>query len=902
MQVLRRRIRSFFALQGVLLLLIGLDTVLRPIHTLRPIPPLRHYGILAAYLLLSVVSAMAWWTTRKPSAQRNPWAIVASLTALVTGLFYLWMQHSKLEFAGTGLLVAAIGAAGLYLFAQSDESPTYISLSETPRERVAAKKSPPQPTSVPGDRTHPGVNLLAAAFALFAEGTAIFYWSIWARGHALAHAGGLPWFLLFTFAILISTFVHECGHAFFAWGCYMKLLSFNAGPLKWRKRDEHWQLKFDPVGFLSLGGAVQVIPTNSRQPPAHEFWTLAAGPLANVIAGQILIWMVLDHTLPLYAHTWKLAAFTASFCYIAAITNLLPFMTEGGGYSDGARILQILTKSPLNDYHRTVNSIAATLVTNRRYRDLDAHAIEQAAARFPREFQGLHLRLWAVNVYQDSGQLPEARAALAAAEAIYDNSSPSLPVSDHLAFVIGHAWLNRDATAARLWWDRMEDKGSVRQNVDYFLAQAALLWTEGQPEQAEEAWQKADALAQKLPQFGAGDFDRDRCANLRKELANSSPAPVVRTAATPVKASAALTPAPAPAAPIPAAPAPAAAVAASVPEVDIFTRIRGLAPTPAAVPTVVASAAEAEIAAGISAPTPPATPAVSTPVVEIAARIQAVSPPAEPTPAPAIFEASETLEPSALSLPAPTEAIAETPALRQEVSPEPEPLVVAVEESLPTAVAFAQEEDATASQPTTDETDDAIHAWLRKIASEANAQAAAEDAIPAAVSARTRRFDATPQLPREPDPGQPDLDETQVEAHDEIHTWLRKITSAAEPPIPAGQPMPVPAFTQVDASSVDLQPSASAAAETPVWLNVVAPESETSIAPEEPFPAVAEDPIPVPAFAEATAFPIEIERPARALGSVTRIPMSPRTPAPEPVDKPRFDPLDFLRPAAGSRG
>src|SRR6202034_2472891 len=170
----------------------------------------------------------------------------------------LWLHHTSLESATPGLLVLAIGAGGLYFFAQGGPAPTSKSASEasaaTPEPVVIKTK----PTPVKGDRTHPWVNYLVTAITLAAEVAALYYWSHWALAHGLTHRGALPWFILFTFAVLISTIVHECGHAFFAWGCYMKLLSFNAGPLRWQKREGKWQFKFHPAGFVDLGGSVRV--------------------------------------------------------------------------------------------------------------------------------------------------------------------------------------------------------------------------------------------------------------------------------------------------------------------------------------------------------------------------------------------------------------------------------------------------------------------------------------------------------------------------------------------------------------------------------------------------------------------------------------------------------------------
>jgi len=42
----------------------------------------------------------------------------------------------------------------------------------------------------------------------------------------------------------------------------------------------------------------------------------------------------------------------ASFSFLAAAFNLLPFRSATGSYSDGARILQLLTNSPVVEIQR----------------------------------------------------------------------------------------------------------------------------------------------------------------------------------------------------------------------------------------------------------------------------------------------------------------------------------------------------------------------------------------------------------------------------------------------------------------------------------------------------------------------------------------------------------------------
>ena len=74
----------------------------------------------------------------------------------------------------------------------------------------------------------------------------------------------------------------------------------------------------------------------------------------------------------------------------------------------------------------------------------------------------------------------------------------------------------------------MEAKSPVR-NSDFWLSHSALRWVEGDLKGAGESLDKARALAQQLPNAGAYEFERYRCALLQemlKDICASPAAPV----------------------------------------------------------------------------------------------------------------------------------------------------------------------------------------------------------------------------------------------------------------------------------------------------------------------------------------------------------------------------------------
>jgi hypothetical protein len=573
MGYLIRRVRFFFLLSAIAFGVVGILVVSAgPSGGRHPLPALEYYGIVAASFALAILYAIAWRSTRKPSPYRNNWAVAASIVNLINCGAALYLHGFGSTRSTRNLIGVGIAVAGLYAYGRGGAAPEPGAAAQP--DTPAPAPPPSRPAPVSGDRTHPWVRHLVTAISLAAEIGAVAFWSIWARNNGLLHTPRFPWYFTVTVAVLITTVIHECGHALLAWCFQMRLLSFNAGPFRWRKLEGKWKFRLDLEGFFNLGGAVRVVPTDPKQPRSHDLIMIAAGPFANILTGAFFLVAVLYSRWAHYDITWRLVAFTATFSFIGAIVNLIPFFQDGG-YSDGARILQILTRSPLDDYNRVMNSLAAMLVTDRRYKDMDINAMLYAAEQFPFTERAFLMQLFAANYYTDAGRIPDARKALTQAENIVAQANLDVAGPLHTALVFDQAYLNRNAAAARAWWDKMEAKKVERKNIDYWLATASLHWIEGNRPEAEEAYKNAEAEAAKLPHFGAYESDRSRLSLLRQAMddprANLRPTPVCRpsadaaASATRTAALAALATAPVPR-PTASASSPALAAAANSPE------------------------------------------------------------------------------------------------------------------------------------------------------------------------------------------------------------------------------------------------------------------------------------------------------------------------------------------------
>ena len=289
-------------------------------------------GLLTAGLLF----AMACWTTRDPSVARSPWAIAACLVDIATGLFiFRFARHITL--ASPEPLLIAAGIAGLIVFSRRD------TVSASP-------VAPAKPAPVPGDRTSPWFDRAATILFILATWKVIGLWVPWARAHHLPTVSGILWLLLIALVTLVTAVLHEGGHALAARAFKMHLLSFNAGPFQWRKQQGKWSLRFRTSGIL--GGNVHVLPTHPGQPAWHDICMVAAGPLVNICTGPLFLWAALHAQGAPWQPAWFFLALMASFSFLAAAFNLLPFRSATGSYSDGARILQLLTNSPVVEIQR----------------------------------------------------------------------------------------------------------------------------------------------------------------------------------------------------------------------------------------------------------------------------------------------------------------------------------------------------------------------------------------------------------------------------------------------------------------------------------------------------------------------------------------------------------------------
>lgn len=497
-------IHAFTALICIRLAVVTLAAIASPQH---PHSSLRLAPWAALMLISAAVFGSSWWTCIKARRSARALGLASSGIYLFVALIPSFFAH---RFVAANTILVAMSVLG------------FVAFSKRLKINRAAKTE--EVTAISGDFTSRHVNRIAQAVTFGLSMGAYLWWQGWLTAHHITALNSAWARLALTLVALLSiTSIHEMGHAVVGSFCGMKLRAFFVGPFQWRIRDAKWEFEFKPKGLILADGETALIPGDGKLLPRQFLTMMSAGALANIFTGTLALILVVGLGVALPPQITGFMALFGAWSLGLAAANLLPFRTPQG-YSDGAIVLQLLSGGAFAEFHLSIAHIGSSLVSSLRPRDFDIGSIRSAANGIAHGRQALLMWLYAFSHSIDAGNNQEADEVLAHAELVCLESASNIPAEFHTAFVFGNALIRRDPKATRFWWDRMQAKKPTRFNADYWRAQCALHWIEGNLEQARIAWEKSHQLAQQLPQAGAYDFSRYCCSLLERELEEAAAA------------------------------------------------------------------------------------------------------------------------------------------------------------------------------------------------------------------------------------------------------------------------------------------------------------------------------------------------------------------------------------------
>jgi hypothetical protein len=161
-----------------------------------------------------------------------------------------------------------------------------------------------------------------------------------------------------------------------------------------------------------------------------------------------------------------------------------------------------------------VKTLGITTVTSTRPGDLDAAVFARGTKAYTEGNTAGLLRMLEMICAVDRGDLALARpcldSVLAAIPSPEKTENPGLAaeIAFYLAYLDGHAgragnWLLDTEKAAA------KKKFPLVREFDYWRAVTAVRRAEGRNEEADNAWQRAKVLADRFPNVGVYEYDRD---------------------------------------------------------------------------------------------------------------------------------------------------------------------------------------------------------------------------------------------------------------------------------------------------------------------------------------------------------------------------------------------------------
>jgi hypothetical protein len=452
-------------------------------------------------LALDLSAAIAWRMLKERKPSGRAWAIFASGSALVPSALFLIRRPGNFPY--TIFMGGALGLAELVAFGAKNSGIEVDDARARKKVRIA------------GDGTSKFKDYLAQGISMGIIWLAFQLWNQWAAFRGLTHPGLISYLVQFNVAILFTTLFHELGHLAAGWASGKILRLFQVGPFRWAVRNGRWRFEFQLSKFY--GGGVAMAAPDLRNMRSRKAFLLIGGPVASLVVGSIFTVITLTAVGHPWEPYWSLLSTLATLSIAGFVVNLMPLKPESQ-YSDGAQLYQIVTNGPWARVHLAMAMVTTSAVAPVRPRDFDVSVIHEAADFVPHGERGLLLRLFACKHYIDKNRIPEALANMEAAEGLYEDCKFERPQDVCAEFVFANAFYKQDIAAADLWWQRIEGLRKVEPDADYWRAKTALLWRKGEHEEAFDAWERGNALAQKLPSAGTHEFTRSCFDTLRQAL------------------------------------------------------------------------------------------------------------------------------------------------------------------------------------------------------------------------------------------------------------------------------------------------------------------------------------------------------------------------------------------------
>ncbi|HAI76957.1 MAG TPA: hypothetical protein DCM08_11990 [Microscillaceae bacterium] len=174
---------------------------------------------------------------------------------------------------------------------------------------------------------------------------------------------------------------HELGHLIGGWAVRFRFQMYVVGPLLWMREGQKIVFKWNK-NLNIFGGLALSLPQDTQNLTQRFLWTVAGGPLASLAGGMLFLAIYYGGFGQVTAaNPW--AYFAGSVFFINGWMSLGLFLVSalpyhaGGFFSDGARILNMLSGGIKARREAIILSIISQSTSGIRPRDLSQSLLEE---------------------------------------------------------------------------------------------------------------------------------------------------------------------------------------------------------------------------------------------------------------------------------------------------------------------------------------------------------------------------------------------------------------------------------------------------------------------------------------------------------------------------------------------
>lgn len=309
----------------------------------------------------------------------------------------------------------------------------------------------------------------------------------------------------FVGAVLGGILCHELGHVLAGSLAGFRFQALSAGPLVASRLSDNWQIQW--VNSMGLWNGMTIMsPSGPNGLRARAVIFVVGGPLGSILCGAVSLGLMVASPQLHWSGAAEFFGILGVIELVNGTANLIPFRVPGG-FTDGARLVQLIGKRP--EGQRFLAELAFGLSDTTTLRPKDWHPAWIQAVTEDETSPGFSLGCYHAYVYHlDRGEIDDASVWLARCmdshRALRRDPYRSILAIENAFFEARHM---KNLDAAKEWLS-VPRVGIPAERFTILRVRAAIHIAEGERELAGETIKTALRLHAMTPATGRQQFER----------------------------------------------------------------------------------------------------------------------------------------------------------------------------------------------------------------------------------------------------------------------------------------------------------------------------------------------------------------------------------------------------------